>query len=202
MAVLSCFEFWLPLLLLIALGIAVAGCFKSRTMLLLVSVVIGLNGGVVDGLKHWVNRPRPNQVEPTRNVNLQKMTPRFLAVFQSAEVTFSVPQTGMIVGRSFPSSHTSNNFAVAAVLVLIYRRWGWLYFLMAVAVGYSRIYTGAHWPSDVLASAFLGTGIGVLGVVAVEDAWRRWGRHLAPALYREHPSLLEKSAVQKEVAKL
>ena len=203
MAVLSCFELWIPLLLLIALGIAVAGCFKSRAMLVVLVAVVGLTDGVVvNGLKHLVNRPRPIQVEPVRIVDLHKMTPRFLAVFELVVVKFSILQTGTIAGRSFPSSHTSSNFAVAAVLVLFYRRWGGLYFLMAAAIGYSRIYTGAHWPSDVLASAFLGTGIGVLGVAAAEEAWRRWGGRLVPALYRSHPSLLEKCAAQKEAAKL
>ena len=199
MATLSSFDFWMPLLLLAILGIAVAGCFKSRAMVLVLLLVVGLTDGVVvNGLKHWANRPRPNQVEKARVVDLKKLKPRFLAIFQPPTVRISQPETGVITGRSFPSGHTSDNFAAAAVLALFYRRRGWLYFLVAVAIGYSRIYTGSHWPSDVLASAFLGTGLGVLGVTAAEGAWRCWGGCFAPKLHRRHPSLLVKCAIQTE----
>ena len=200
MATLSSFDFWIPLLLLVIAGIAVAGCFKSRAMLLVLLLVVGVtDGGVGNGLKHWVNRPRPNQVEAARVVDLKKMRPRCLAIFQPPMVRISQPEVGMISGRSFPSNHTLDNFAAAAVLALFYRRWGKLYFLVAAAVGYSRIYTGAHWPSDVLASAFLGTGLGVLGVAAAEGAWRLWGGRVAPLLSTQHPSLFVKGAVQTEV---
>jgi len=199
MAVLSSFDFWIPLLLLAIVGVALAGCFKSRAMVLVLLLVVGLTDALVgNGLKHWVNRPRPHQVEEARVVDLKKMTPRFLAILQPPAVKISHPEIGTIVGRSFPSNHTSDNFAAAAVLALFYRRRGWLYFLVAAAVGYSRVYTGSHWPSDVLASAFLGTGIGVLGVAAAEGAWRRWGGRFAPSWHRRHPSLLEKCIVQTE----
>ena len=201
MATLSSFDFWIPLLLLAIAGIAVAGCFKSRAMLLVLLGVVGLTDGVVvNGLKHWVNRPRPYQVEVARVVDLKKMKPRLLAVLQPPTVRISQPQTGVIAGRSFPSGHTSDNFAAAAVLALFYRRRGWLYFLVAAAIGYSRIYTGSHWPSDVLASMFLGTGLGVLGVAAAEGAWRSWGGRFAPTWHQRQPSLLEKCAVQTEGA--
>ncbi|MCX6967946.1 MAG: phosphatase PAP2 family protein [Verrucomicrobia bacterium] len=203
MAALSSFDFWMPLLLLAIVGIAVAGCFKSRAMVLVLLLVVGWTDGVVvNGLKHWANRPRPNQVEPARVVDLKKMKPRFLAVLQPPVVRISQPELGVITGRSFPSGHTADNFAAAAVLALFYRRAGWLYFLVAVAVGYSRIYTGSHWPSDVLASVFLGTGLGVLGVAVAEGAWRRWGGDIAPELYRRHPSLLENCALQTEGVRL
>lgn len=194
MAVLTDFSFWkLPLLLVIA-GVVAVGCFKSRAMLISILLVVGVtDGGVVNALKHWANRPRPYQVEAARTVRLQSRTPQVLAIAEPPVVATSVPETGAITGRSFPSGHTADNFAAAAVIFLFYRRWGWLYFLVAAAVGYSRIYTGSHWPSDVLVSLFLGTGLGLLGTAALEGLWRRYGVRVAPALYRKHPSLLNRA---------
>ena len=82
MAVLSCFAFWTPLLLVVIVGIAVFGCFKSRAMLAVLLTVVGLTDGVVvNGLKHWTNRPRPHQVEAARVVDLERVKPRLLAAF-------------------------------------------------------------------------------------------------------------------------
>lgn len=191
MAVLSCFPFWMPLLALVLVGTAAFGGFKARAMLLVLLVTVGVTDGVVvNGLKHWANRPRPHQVEEARVADLAKTNPRLLAIAQPVVVRISKPVAGPITGRSFPSGHTTDNFAAAAVLALFYRRRGWLYFPVAAAVGYSRIYTGAHWPSDVVVSMFLGTGLGVLWVASLEGAWSRWGARVAPGWYRRHPSLL------------
>lgn len=199
MAVLSSFAFWTPLLLLAIVGVAVFGCFQTRAMLVVLLVAIGVTDGVVvNTLKHWTNRPRPRQVEAARVVDLVKMKPRLLAIFQPPAVTLSQPETGSIQGRSFPSGHTADNFAAAAVLAIFFRRWGKLYFFMAAAIGYSRIYTGAHWPSDVISSAFLGMGMGLLGTVVFEAVWRAFGGRLAPEWFRRHPSLFLKTESRTE----
>ena len=62
---------------------------------------------------------------------------------------------------SFPSGHTSAAFAlaVAATFILAKRKkWlGFIMFLLAVAVGYSRIHLCQHFPIDVYAGSILGT---------------------------------------------
>ena len=69
-------------------------------------------------------------------------------------------------GYSFPSSHASNHFAMAVFLCLtlgkIYRRIRLPLLLWAVAVAFAQVYVGVHFPLDVVAGGFWGTGIGFL----------------------------------------
>jgi membrane-associated phospholipid phosphatase len=71
-------------------------------------------------------------------------------------------------GRSFPSGHTSRAFFMAALLSQHFQVSPWvaiLLYALAVCVGITRMYVGAHYPRDVLAGAILGSAWGLLGVV-------------------------------------
>jgi membrane-associated phospholipid phosphatase len=59
---------------------------------------------------------------------------------------------------SFPSGHTSDAFVLATAISLAFpnRLVIFSMYFWATLVGYSRIYLGVHYPSDVLAGAILG----------------------------------------------
>lgn len=63
---------------------------------------------------------------------------------------------------SFPSNHTVIAFAVATGIVIITARaWAFLAYVAAAIVGILRVLSGAHYPHDVLAGAFLGVCVTV-----------------------------------------
>lgn len=94
------------------------------------------------------------------------------ALVQRSRPIFRVTQARIVGyqdgGRSFPSGHTSQAFFMATLLAPYFQASTWVVFLLyaiALVVGITRMYVGAHYPRDVLAGAILGTAWGLLGVL-------------------------------------
>lgn len=189
MAVLSSWEIWLIPTVLAAAAICFFGGRHGRAMILVLGgVLAAMDGGVVQFLKEKVQRPRPHEVmADVRQVRLKRTDPAILGLFYPAKATLSRPESDDPGGRAFPSAHTANNLCAAIVITFFYRRRGWLAFIPALAVGYSRIYTGSHWPSDVLISLLLAIGLTLPMLALLEWGWRRWAVRRWP----EYPSLFD-----------
>lgn len=101
-----------------------------------ISLAVVLNTASTYVVKHVVDRPRP------------AVTYSDIQAFESER------------HYSFPSGHTSNAFCVATSLSLNFKKWYVVVpaYAWATAAGYSRMHLGMHYPSDVLAGAFLGAG--------------------------------------------
>ena len=95
-----------------------------------------INLGFTYAIKYSVNRKRPYETYPD--------------ILQKSDGG----------GPSFPSGHTSSAFATATYVSLTYPKWYIIApsYLWAGTVGYSRLYLGVHYPSDVLGGMIIGAG--------------------------------------------
>jgi membrane-associated phospholipid phosphatase len=77
------------------------------------------------------------------------------------------------IGRSFPSGHTAQTFFLVTLLSHQFQlgMWGTVpLYAVAVLVGFTRMYVGAHYPRDVIGGAVLGSIWGVLATL-VDTYW-------------------------------
>jgi len=79
-------------------------------------------------------------------------------------------------GKSFPSSHAVNNFAVGTLFSFYYRKWKWAFVVWASLVAVSRPAVGVHYPSDILAGAVFG----ILIALFLISTWRILAQKLFP----------------------
>lgn len=90
--------------------------------------------------------------------------PRIAHAANSVLTLLEHPSLFDLSGRfnSFPSGHSAISFAVAYVLSNRYPRGRYIFYLVAVLVGVSRVWLGSHYPSDVAGGAVLGLIVGHL----------------------------------------
>lgn len=122
------------------LWLLIFGGTKGRTAAIIIIPLLFLTDKVTSEiLKPLIDRPRPcSEVDGVRIVhNIHLLV-------------------GCGPGKSFPSAHAVNNFAVATVFVYFYPKWKWAFIAWASLVALSRPAVGVHYPSDILGGAIAG----------------------------------------------
>ncbi len=146
--------FYIPLGLLWVFMVAKKN-LKSRTIavtiLLLIAVSDFVNSKVI---KPVIGRPKPYYTITNIHYYKDKIW----------TITSKTEKAVKSINYAFPSSHATNTFAAAFFLSYYYPKFISFFYLIAILVGYSRIYLGVHYPFDVIAGGIEGTLFGLMFV--------------------------------------
>lgn len=127
---------------LIAIGIVLLAIKKTRRLGVFFLTALLLNFIINDlVIKNIMKRVRP-----------------FYAI-SGLEILIKPPKS-----FSFPSGHTSSFFACSTVLFKSSKKYGGLLLIISLMMGFSRMYVGVHYPSDV----FVGMVVGIIsGIMTI-----------------------------------
>jgi membrane-associated phospholipid phosphatase len=143
------------LMLFGCLGLGLASIARHRVafkILLCMMIAAMISGAIVNPVRLFTGRARPSNTEAVQEWN---------GLWRGRESLLFNSQY-----HSFPSGHTGVAFALFGVLLFADRRHGWWALLAAAAIAWSRVYSNAHYLSDVMVGA-------LLGLVSASFVWER-----------------------------
>ncbi|WP_243129181.1 phosphatase PAP2 family protein [Hathewaya massiliensis] len=106
----------------------------TRNIGLKCSISLVISSIVAIIIKKTINRERPFLI--LKNLNIKKIH---------------------IDAYSFPSGHTTMAFSIGIMLSLCLPHLDYIFILLSLAVGISRMYIGVHYPTDVIMGMIIGT---------------------------------------------
>lgn len=125
---------WLIIALILLFNVKTRKCGILIILAMLIGLVIG---NII--LKNVIARPRPFSLDGTIKLLIQKP-----------------------LDYSFPSGHTMASFEAAVIIYLHNKKYGIISLIIAILIGFSRMYLFVHYPSDVLFGAILGSLIAII----------------------------------------
>jgi len=135
MPIITLREAWLPVWAGLIIGLSWKGGAKGRWVIGMVILVVALSDQTAANfMKPFFERIRPCNVVEGAHLLVSKKS-----------------------SFSMPSAHAANFFGVATVFAFFYRKYQWICWTSAVAVAYSRVAIGVHYPFDILVGAMVGT---------------------------------------------
>jgi len=127
---------------------------RQRKVLRSLVLLYAIQSAVIYGLKFLVQRQRP--------------------LFFLETVSKLSEGPGEILDPSFPSAHTAFSFMMATLLARWFPRYRVIFFIVAGFIGWTRIYLGLHYPTDVIVGALLGYGITRVYIfLTLKKGWQR-----------------------------
>jgi len=112
---------------------------KQRRVFGRLALLYGIQSAILYGLKFLTQRQRP--------LVFLDMTSRLSR------------GPGEILDPSFPSGHALYAFMMATLLSSWFPRYRFIFYGAAGFIGWTRLYLGLHYPTDVMVGALLGYGV-------------------------------------------
>ena len=107
----------------------------------------------------------------TQLIKYYTVAPRPMTVFQHQAWVHHLSHWALLHNNSFPSGHTTGAFSfmclMACVLPKKHRYFGLIFFILALAVAYARLYLAAHFFVDVFVGSLIGTLISFVTILFV-----------------------------------
>ncbi|MEO8886674.1 MAG: phosphatase PAP2 family protein [Mucilaginibacter sp.] len=140
-------RFWIPLYIFI-----IAFClWRYKKTGAIIIILLALSAGFADFTSASLIKPAVQRVRPCRD---------------PVTALTDINPVGCGTGYSFPSTHATDHFAMAAFLVLVfYKNWRWIALwatLWAGIICFAQVYVGVHYPLDVTGGAIYGILVGSL----------------------------------------
>ena len=175
----------------IVLGVVL--CLFKKTRKLGIAALLGL--GIVSGMNNLVLKPLFERIRP--------YDPDMLPFWESVGFNYQFPFNTDLqpsidhathYSYSFPSGHTASSIGAAVAMFCVNKKAGIAPVILAILIGFSRIYLHVHFPSDVIISAIIATIVGICVYLLV---FKAFGKQLDKLNEKMNGKLFDTPCIKK-----